>query len=38
MTKALDRFIENEPEKLSKDQVKAMASALLSYVRSKAKF
>ncbi len=34
--KALDRFIQNEPERFSADQVKAMASALSSYVRSKA--
>ncbi len=34
--KALDRFIEREPERFSRDQVKAMASALSSYVRSKA--
>ena len=34
--KALDRFIQNEPERFSGDQVKAMASALSSYVRSKA--
>jgi nuclease-like protein len=34
--KALDRFLVNEPERFSKDQVNAMASALTSYVRSKA--
>ena len=34
--KALDRFIEREPERFSRDQVRAMASALSSYVRSKA--
>ena len=34
--KSLDRFIDHEPERFSKDQVKAMASALSSYVRSKA--
>lgn len=34
--KALDTFIQNEPHRFSKDQVKAMASALSSYVRSKA--
>lgn len=34
--KALDRFVENEPERFSNDQVRAMASALSSYVRSKA--
>lgn len=34
--KALDKFLANEPEKFSKDQVKAMASALSSFVRSKA--
>jgi hypothetical protein len=34
--KALDRFVENEPERFSAEQVKAMASALSSYVRSKA--
>ncbi len=34
--KALDRFIANEPERYSAEQVKAMASALSSYVRSKA--
>ena len=33
--KALDRFIENESARYSGDQVKAMASALSSYVRSK---
>lgn len=33
--KALDRFIETEAERYSADQVKAMASALSSYVRSK---
>jgi hypothetical protein len=36
--KALDKFIENQPERLTKDQVKAMASALSSFVRSKASF
>ncbi len=35
--KALDRFIEGQPERHSRDEVKAMASALSSYVRSKAK-
>ena len=34
--KALDKFLANEPEKFSKDQVKTMASALSSFVRSKA--
>lgn len=33
--KALDGFIESEPEVLSHDQVRAMASALSSYIRSK---
>ena len=35
--KALERFIESQPERHSRDEVKAMASALSSYVRSKAK-
>jgi hypothetical protein len=34
--KALDKFIEREPERYSREDVKAMASALSSYVRSKA--
>jgi hypothetical protein len=34
--KALDRFIESEPERFSKDQVRVMASALSNYVRTKA--
>lgn len=34
--KALDRFLQNEPERFAPEQVKAMASALSSYVRSKA--
>jgi hypothetical protein len=34
--KSLDRFIEREPEHFSREEVKAMASALSSYVRSKA--
>lgn len=34
--KALDRFIEREPERFTKDQVKAMASSLSSFIRSKA--
>lgn len=35
--KALDRFIDNQPEVLSPDQVRAMASALSSYIRSQSK-
>ena len=35
--KALERFIKSQPERHSRDEVKAMASALSSYVRSKAK-
>lgn len=35
--KALDRFIESQPERHTREEVKAMASALSSYVRSKAK-
>lgn len=31
--KALSKFIENEPERLSREQVQAMASALRSYIR-----
>ncbi|MDO9166782.1 MAG: nuclease-related domain-containing protein, partial [Rhodoferax sp.] len=31
--KALSKFIENEPERHSREQVKAMASALSSYIR-----
>jgi hypothetical protein len=31
--KALSKFIENEPERHSRDEVKAMASALNSYIR-----
>lgn len=31
--KALSKFIENEPERLSREQVQAMASALSSYIR-----
>lgn len=31
--KALNKFIENEPERLSREQVQAMASALSSYIR-----
>lgn len=32
--KALDAFIENQRETLSRDEVKAMSSALTSYIRS----
>jgi hypothetical protein len=31
--KALSKFIENQPERLSREQVQAMASALSSYIR-----
>lgn len=31
--KALDKFIANEPERLTRDEVRAMASALSSYIR-----
>ena len=34
--KALDKFIEQEPERFTKEQVRAMASALSSFIRSKA--
>jgi hypothetical protein len=33
--KALSKFIENEPERHSREEVKAMASALSSYIRAK---
>jgi hypothetical protein len=33
--KALDKFIEQEPERFTRDEVRAMASALSSFVRSK---
>jgi hypothetical protein len=32
--KALDRFIENQPERHPGDEARAMASALASYIRS----
>lgn len=35
--KALDKFIDNEPTRLTRDEVKAMASAVGSYVRSQVK-
>lgn len=35
--KALEKFVENEPDRLTRDEVKAMASALSSYIRSKIK-
>ncbi len=33
--KALDKFIDNQPMVLSPDQMRAMASALSTYIRSK---
>jgi len=35
--KAIDAFIDGEPVALSHDQVRAMSSALSSYIRSQAK-
>lgn len=35
--KALDKFVENEPERLTREEVKAMASALTSYIRSQSR-
>lgn len=35
--KAMEKFIENEPTRLTRDEVKAMASAVGSYVRSQVK-
>lgn len=35
--KALEKFVENAPERLTREEVKAMASALSSYIRSQAK-
>lgn len=35
--KALSRFIENEPERLSREQTQAMASALRSHIRAQVK-
>jgi hypothetical protein len=35
--KALEKFVENEPERLTREEVQAMASALSSYIRSQAK-
>ncbi len=35
--KALEKFVENEPDRLSREEVKAMASAVSSYVRSQIK-
>lgn len=36
-TKALSKFIENEPERLTREQTQAMASALSSHIRAQAK-
>ncbi len=33
--KALDRFVEREPERLTRDEVRAMSSALSSFIRSR---
>ncbi|PKO61513.1 MAG: hypothetical protein CVU24_08260 [Betaproteobacteria bacterium HGW-Betaproteobacteria-18] len=36
-TKALSKFIENEPLRLSREQVQAMSSALSSHIRAQTK-
>jgi hypothetical protein len=35
--KALEKFIDHEPDRLTRDEIKAMGSALSSYIRSQAK-
>ena len=35
--KALDKFVENEPDRLAREEVKAMASALTSYIRNQSR-